>query len=454
MKAEISQRLINAVVFFGGVFVLFMHFYLFNLSASISKLLIGGIIILALSFAMLNSRKFLIFCTALFLMLTATQFGTIKNIMETFRWIPLIVFAFIFISNLLKNKNLPREIEWIDKIMFVIIITMFLSAFYSIAPVMTIKRAGTFLLLYVSVFWVIYPEIHSKKDAEEVIGLILFAAFIPYTISFVLLFFPPIAFYGDRFMGYFLNPNTIGILTSVLLPLILWKVLERKNRWARILLLFAFLSLVFSGSRSGLLGSVIGGGYYIFMTRKKWRIPSVFLGLLIIILMFIAGEKILDSTVSYMRLSSAPRTTEVVKKWNIIASGRIEKWMVMITLIKKRPFQGYGFGTEDLLFQYFRIPIETTGLYTHNSFLGMAAQIGILGLILFFFPISYLLFKLANPKEPLIYALKGMLIAGLIISFFESWVYSIGNAFAFPFWVGVILLLNLEKQVKRHESSN
>lgn len=443
MRNERNQKIINTVIFLGALFILFIYYYHYHLSLSVGYKLLGGLVILALSLAMLRNRRFLIFSAALFLMLTATQFGTIKNIMETVRWIPYIIFIFLFFSRLFIRKNLPRKIEGFDVFLFIMIAVMFLSAFYSIAPAMTIKRAGTFLLLYISVFWVIYPEIHSKKDAEEVIDLILYASFIPYTISIILLFFSPIAFYGDRFMGYFLNPNTIGILTGIILPLVLWKAIGRNKLWAKILLVFVLLSLFLSGSRSGLLGSVIGGGYYIFMTKEKYRIPTVFLSLLIIIVMFTFGDIIQRQLSSYLRISGLFRgTTEL----NIVSSGRVEKWKAMGLLIKRRPLLGYGFGTEDLLFRHFGFKLESTGLYAHNTFLGMAVQMGILGFILFFSPLFYLLFKPSKTKDNLVYALNGMIIGGLIGGFFESWMYSVGSAFAFPFWVGVVVLLRLKKQ--------
>jgi len=36
---------------------------------------------------------------------------------------------------------------------------------------------------------------------------------------------------------------------------------------------------------------------------------------------------------------------------------------------------------------------------------------------------------------------EAILLGGLIASMFESWIYSAGNAFAFPFWIFVMLLI-------------
>jgi len=443
MRVEINQRLMNVIIFCGAAFVLFAHFYLFDLSASVSKILISGIMILALVFAMLKNRKFLIFCAVLFLMLTATQFDSIKNIMETIRWIPYIGFSVIFISDLLKNKTLPRKIEWFDKIMFVIIIIMFLSTFYSIAPVMTIKRAGTFLLLYISVFWVIYSEIHSEEDTEEMIDLILYAAFIPYTASMVLLFFPDIGFWGNRFMGYFSNPNFVGILSAILIPIILWKALEKDEMWAKFLLFIVVISLLLSGSRSGLLGSVIGIGYYIFMVKKEWRVPTLFLTVLSLVLIYTIGEDIFTGLFSYLRLNLRSGSGNL-PSWDAISSGRGEQWRIMWSLFKNKPFTGYGFGTEDLLFRELEVGFTGRGLYAHNSFLGIAVQVGIFGASLLFYPIFHLIFSTVENEINISVALKGVLIGGLVASFFESWIYSVGSAYAFPFWICLVLLLKLK----------
>jgi O-antigen ligase len=415
--------------------------------------LIALIISLALIYVMLKSRKLLIFSTVLFLLLTATRFGTVKNIMETFRWIPYIVFTFIFLSRLFEEKVLPRKIKNFDVVFFIIIIAMFLSAFYSINPEITVKRAATFPLLYISIFWVIYPKIQSKKDVEEIIDLTLLALFIPSALGILSIFLSSSAFLGGRFRGYFSNPNFVGLLSAIFIPLVLWEAMDKKKRWAKILLLIMVISALLSGSRNGLLASTIGAGYYIFMTRKKWRIPVVFLGIFFIILIYTVGGVIPSVLPSYLRIT--PESGSGGLTWDDISSGREEHWRIMWFLFKERPFTGYGFGTENLLFKHFGYALESTGGYTHNSFLGMAVQMGILGVILLFTPFFYLLFTPKDTDNDISLALRGMLIAGLIAAFFESWVYSIGSAFAFPYWLGAGLLIALRNKIpKDNESSD
>ncbi len=96
------------------------------------------------------------------------------------------------------------------------------------------------------------------------------------------------------------------------------------------------------------------------------------------------------------------------------------------------------------------------GGYIHNSYLGMTLQLGILGFIIFFSPLFILLFKELFSRQdndiPLLrYALRASLIAGLMCAIFESWVYSVGNAQTFPFWIIIMLLVFYRYQEKKEK---
>ena len=131
-----------------------------------------------------------------------------------------------------------------------------------------------------------------------------------------------------------------------------------------------------------------------------------------------------------------------------ILGGRLEIWPIALDLIKNRPFFGYGFGVEEKIMGLRQIilrPFRET--YIHNSYLGLLLQLGVLGFIVLFVPLFILLFKELFSKDDntedcrLKYALRASLIAGLICSIYESWIYSVGNGQVFPFWIMVMLLV-------------
>lgn len=122
--------------------------------------------------------------------------------------------------------------------------------------------------------------------------------------------------------------------------------------------------------------------------------------------------------------------------------GRVEAWQAAIPIIQQKLAFGYGFGTEDLIFQGMTFRVHR-GAYIHNSYLGITYQLGLAGALILFFPLFALLIRrLFFHRRPSVdvAAYEGILLAALVACLFESWIYSAGNAFAFPFWIFVMLL--------------
>jgi len=136
------------------------------------------------------------------------------------------------------------------------------------------------------------------------------------------------------------------------------------------------------------------------------------------------------------------------QEWDT-GSGRLFAWQYGVQYLLERPWTGFGFGTENLLYDYHGVQtsyLPFNGAYFHNSYLGLAVQVGIPGALLFYVPllmlaVSELRSKVKYSQMPLRFALRGVFAAGLVSAFAESWLYSMGNAFAFPFWICVMLLV-------------
>ena len=302
----------------------------------------------------------------------------------------------------------------------------------------------TILFLYISVFWFIWKYAYTEGP-EKIVHLILRAMMLILIASYSwILIGPSAAFSGGRFQGIFQNPNSIGLICAILLPLSLWHLLETKKKSALLLFILMLLSLFLSGSRGSLQAALVSLGYFIYVRKKKDR-PLVFFSFTsAILILFWAIETWMKTHfMSYIRSESIPEL-----------GGRLGLWRAALDLIMQRPFFGYGFGVENkmvLTSALFRIKGHLS--YVHNSYLGMLIQLGVVGLIIFYLPLFILLFKELSHKQrsdvfPLRLALRGSLMAGLICCFYESWIYSVGNSQTFPFWVTVMLLLFCRQQDK------
>lgn len=389
------------------------------------------------------SRGILIFLTTLCLVLTQNSFAVIQSAATQLRWVFFALFSLHVFGDIFLGRTV-RKIKGFDLAAIIFIAYAFLSAAYSPFPSLTLERSTTVLVLYISVFWIIWKYAY-EQGPQKVIYLMLNVMRLIFIVSFLMIFvFPQRVFLSGRFSGIFQNPNSLGIACAVFLPLVLWQFLETKKRTVLFLFFFMLTGLFLSASRNSINASVIALGYFIYVRSKKYK-PLIFFTSVSLILILV-----------WVIQTSAKLFFHAYYRAETISSigGRIGIWPIALNLITLKPILGYGFGVEERIFSFKHAMLAgQLASYTHNSYLGILLQLGIAGFALFFIPLFILLFKELfsrqdTPVPSLRYALRASFIAGLLCAIFESWVYSVGNAQAFPFWIMVMLLVFYRHQDK------
>jgi O-antigen ligase len=317
------------------------------------------------------------------------------------------------------------------------------SSRWSIAPSLTTERSISICLLAAAVVAVAWYRGNSEAQTTQTIKAVL----LPITILFWVLtpiygFDTSLVERGElRTAGPMSNPNGMGILAAMLVPVALevWNSSSRKrDRYVWGTALMTCLAMVaLSGTRSAIVAvvSVLILIAVIRGSRRQMVRLSVLGSLVAVSYVIVETSGLRELLERYFRTESL-----------LTASGRVEAWNTGIDLLRLRPDFGYGFGTEDLLFEHFRMRFtEHSGLMVHNSYLGLALQVGIPAaaicyLLLFFLAGRGVWTSRKRQRGPTA-ALVGCLIAGLIIAFSESWLYSAGNSQSLPFWVLVGLLV-------------
>jgi exopolysaccharide production protein ExoQ len=400
-----------------------------------------AIILLSLIFF---SRGILIFLTALCLMLGQSRLNSVIPFMADLRWVFFALFSFHVLGDMLKGRAV-RGFRNFDILVGIFISYALASVMYSPYKDLTLERTATVFFLYISVFWVIWKYTYNEGP-EKVVNLVLWALKIILIFSYLLIFVSPDeSFMSGRFRGLFQNPNSTGLICAILLPLSLWRLFEHKNNITLLLFLLMIVSLFLSGSRGSLQAALVSLGYFIYTRQKRYRPLVFFASLTFILILFWIIETIATAYFrTYIRADSIPEL-----------GGRLQIWQVAVSLIKESPIFGHGFGVENKIFALkFSSRIAKSQIsYVHNSYLGMLIQLGIVGVILFYLPLFLLLFneltrKKTSDVSSLHLALRSSLIAGLLCCLYESWIYSVGNSQAFPFWVTVMLLVFCRQQNK------
>jgi len=230
--------------------------------------------------------------------------------------------------------------------------------------------------------------------------------------------------------------NGFGGWLAVMIPLFLGMVvsnqflLKVKIGFAGLLILL-ITSLGLTSSRSAWLGLTLGLlfilCYFFILLNKGFKIASlVLMPLLLIGLFFVLPQTIKTRLDSISRIENSSLL-------------RINLWKESISMIEDFPLFGVGLNA------YSKVaPLYSKGeggYYPHNSYLHMAAEIGLVGLICFLW-VMVKLFKLGihtfkKTKDMLLLGLLGSIVAFLGQSFFDVNLYALQLATLFWFVLGL-----------------
>lgn len=393
---------------------------------------------------MLTQAVFLFYGTTFFPL--GKQFDKLRFVCYT-----LIVTCGFFIS---LNKGF-RKIRILDLFAWSFLIFAFLSHFYSINSELTLQRTSAFALMYFAVFWALWAACRTPQDTVRLLRTLMFIWIIYNMANIAFLFIRPGAAFGiynreayvegyQRFTGISSNPNAIGNFSAIILPLALWNFQQKRNPINLFFLGAVIFSFFFSFSRNAFICSVIGTSTYLFLTTRKHR------PLLVVMTVILIGFIILYVDVLSNFLPEALVRSESIDK----LGGRSEAWETALELIKKKPYLGFGFGVEDLVFDYYAIKFQIhSGAYVHNSFLGLAVQLGwgAAFFVYFFFTLFFLknflrIMRLRteiNSLRTLTIALYASCLSAFGTTFFESWLYAAGGIIAFTFFTCLMFLIRL-----------
>ncbi len=329
-----------------------------------------------------------------------------------------------------------------DQIIICFLGLFFISQAWSIQPDYTLQRAISLMLLYATSFWALwkYADCFSEEvlidKVLKTIGLVL-------ALNLVLGFFIlPGGMLVGRFRGLFINPNNIGIIIGLGLPLAAIHWLRTRQRVHLMITIIFAMNLLASGSRSALLGIAVAiVAVFTSLTAQRPR-QAIFVALVGII--------------GIVAFSQTDFFVEQVVREGTLATGsnRTDFWELARGYIANRPDFGHGFGTDMVIHQYYDVSLSDLrlrGAAVMSSYYGLAVQMGWPMTIAFFGLLwSFIIYNLVRHwRDYLLVGFVATLASGLIISIFEPVIYSAGNAFSFLFWMVFMLTVRRLRYQKK-----
>jgi O-antigen ligase len=248
---------------------------------------------------------------------------------------------------------------------------------------------------------------------------------------------------GDRarFQGWTINPNTLGILCGVAIPVF---VAAFVNARASLKLLagacipLAAVMLLLTGSRGSLIGAAIGT-IAVLRTVSATRIAIV---PLLVVALVVVGP----TATSAYRTGAAPNEPTAATLLGHLDrrgdSGRTEVWPRGWEEMWRHPFTGAGLSTSAARFDRgefggFRV---FEGGHFHNSYLEAGVELGLGGLLLLGAVGVYGLSLLLWPAHRQDAWAAGLAAGGAAMAMFETGALTPGAVLFIPFWLGLTVV--------------
>ena len=340
-----------------------------------------------------------IFLTFILLSTLLPSFGAIDN--NAIRWFALSLVSFTYLiysirsgqSRLVLSKN---KIVFISFIFFYLLLSVFISK-NSIESIIVLYK----IIILIVVFLISY-NIFKKSDYSITICAVFSVSLFLESLVVLFQVFSSL----EGLTGIASNPNISSSSIIIKLPFIIYFVHQVKKKWNKFLLrLIEYLSIIaiiILGSRLGLISLFIIYFFYFFW-YKNHRLNQVFSIVVIFTFSFFINN---SQTVNNFDLSSLS-----IENLNNDESTnqRVNFYKKAIDLSFNKPFTGYGLGS----WKYESLPYDNNNnndilvpYYTHNDFLQILFELGIIGLAAYLFFLIILFKKILFLKDKL----RGILI--------------------------------------------
>ena len=324
-------------------------------------------------------------------MLSLICFGSISTGANYFYYFSFFSFVGISFFSMLQRRKLGRGVFLPTQTIWYILFTLFatISGFWadslaiSLAPV---RKMVQILVVTYCLDIYVDDERRMRRYMRTVIAASVFMIF------YVFVFTPPSQWFAG-FLGEVthLNTNDIGLACSVCVLLSFYfAYIRRQNLYYLVTVLSFFLGILTS-SRKSLLMSAFG---IIFIVVFNYRARKYFLRVLIILsIAMLALVMIYEIPELYNTVGT--RMDTMVKHYMTDRSSdysiTLREYYISMAkeFFRERPLLGIGLNN----FSYRTMLLGDAFSYAHNNYWEIAADLGIVGLIFYYWFYIYLLVK-------------------------------------------------------------
>ncbi len=334
-----------------------------------------------------ENQKFSFDKSFIILLLLSTllpRFDAIDN--NAIRWFSITVISGMYILRLTLDKNLRGSFSVLIKMFFVFSFSYLLFSLSSTANfnegLISINK------IYSSVCVLLTALIAFRKIKNPIIFLAeIFSIFLLIECSYLIIEF---FFFDSTFTGISSNRNISS--SSIIIKFIFLIFLMNSSRndinkvFLRVLEVMVIISIILLQSRLGLFSLVLIYILFFFINKakRKYYIISLFIVFLSSILLYgSGGSRVIDKNYNILNIESDESLNQ-----------RLNFYEIAFDLFREKPLIGHGVGSwkyESIGYKKSENNTVLIPYYTHNDFLQILVETGIIGLGIFSLIILYLL---------------------------------------------------------------
>lgn len=283
--------------------------------------------------------------------------------------------------------------------------------------------------------------VQTRMSADLGAAVLLFAGLFLAGILAWLAGVPGTQTYGGRFQGLFSNPNTLGMIGALVLPVSLGLWRHTKSQLYLAAAVITAAAVVMSNSRTAATALILAGLWVLIRARNSRAIamllPITILTAGLSSIGLLMGVAVPAPVVSLLARFTANEGGDLLNSRDIA-------WVNARRLFLERPIEGYGYSAGPSLFSSQRDSGQLlfASDVVHNSYMQWLLELGLMGLVpLLLLLALFLRVLLARPTGALSGALQWLVLTGVLVQFTESAMFGTGQAYPFLFWVMVAAAL-------------
>ncbi len=353
--------------------------------------------------------------------------------------------AFLWVVKMVKEKRFLFSHTALDYPFVIFVLFALLCSLLSKYVLFSLNSVRSLGL--VTLFFLIQANVKKRKDIDLLLlVLVVFSSFS--ALYSIIQYLTGWDFLGNqrfvvskRSTGFFDMPLTFGEYIGMIFPITLTLFIYVKEKIKKIIFgigsILCFLGVIFSATRGVWLANICVILFlFIFGTRKlKIYGVAIIIGFILICLLF-------------PEISFFKRFKTIFPPSDSSSMNRIYMWKSSVHIIKAHPLFGVGWGCFKKFYPLYILP-QAAGIYshTHNNFINIAINTGIIGLgiflwiIIVIFKKAFLLIKEKNSLKIIYLGLTASIISFFVSGLTESNFMDSEVVMLFYFVVSLLFLL-------------